>query len=310
VRPLHAGAPVTVRKTADDDPEAPRISAQEVTPEFFAALQIPIVAGRGFDGRDTAGAAPAVILNARTAADLYGNPAAAIGQRIRLDEEAWREVVGVVGNVRSTFFNRLEWQLDPIIYKPAAQGFASVSNPMATSFGFMLHVRTQRPLTFAEVRRAALAISPRAAVTELRAVPELIAEATTQPAFRMTLLSWFAAASVLLSAIGVYALVSQGVNQRLRELAIRIALGARPADVVREVTGRAVAIAAAGLVLGTLAAFALGEVMRSLLYGVTPNDAFSLAAAATLLLAMTTAAAMIPARRVTRIDPARALRAE
>jgi predicted permease len=309
-RPLNAGAPVTVNTGPEDSPNAPRISSQEVTTAFFDTLEIPIVAGRAFDERDGAHGSPVVIVNARAARDLFGGPAAAIGRRVRLNREPWREVVGVVGGVRSTFFNTLEWQVNPIVYRPAAQAFTTLSSPTATSFGFNLHIRSDRPLTMADVRHAASSVSQRTAVTEFRPASEMIAEATRQPAFRMTLLVWFAAASLLLAAIGVYGLVSQAVAQRLREIAIRLALGAEPAAVIGTITRRAFVAGVTGLLTGGLAAFMLGNTLETLLYGVQPRDAVSFAAAGATLLAVAAVGAFVPAFRATRIDPAKVLRAD
>jgi predicted permease len=308
--PLNSGALVTVNLGAQNSPEAPRISAQEVTPEFFGTLSIPTLAGRTFDGRDNAAGAPAVILNERAARDLFGSPAAAVGQYLRLDKSQAREIIGVVGGVRSTFFNTLEWKTDPIIYRPADQAFSTLSNPTATSFGFKLHIRSDRPLAMAEVRDAILSVSPRVAVTELRTVSDMIGAATRQPAFRMTLLLWFAAASLLLAGIGMYGLVSQAVTQRLRELAIRLALGAEPARLVAAIVCRALAAAVAGLIIGGVSALALGRSLEALLYGVRPRDAASFIGAGAMLMAVTAIAALVPALRAIRMDPVTILRGE
>ena len=308
--PLSAGAPMTVNTGPEDSMNAPRISAQAVTTEFFDTLAVPLVAGRPFDGRDTANGAQVLILNARAAQDLFGGPAAAIGRRVRLNREPWREIVGVVGNVRSTFFNTLEWLTVPIVYRPAAQSFSTLANPTATSFGFQLHIRSDGRLAMADVRNAALSISARGAVTELRSVSDMIADATRQPSLRMTLLSWFAAVSLLLSAMGVYGLVSQSVNQRLREVAIRLALGAKSADVLVTVTYPVLLVGVGGIVVGAFAAFLLGDILKALLYGVEPHDLLSFVTAAGALLAVTAAAAFVPAFRAVRIDPVKILRTE
>ena len=99
---------------AEDSPRAPRISAQDVTTGFFTALDVSLLAGRLFDARDTAGGAPVVVLNARASQQIFGGPTAAVGQHVRLGPGPWREIVGVVGNVRSSSFNTLEWRTDPI----------------------------------------------------------------------------------------------------------------------------------------------------------------------------------------------------
>jgi putative ABC transport system permease protein len=160
------------------------------------------------------------------------------------------------------------------------------------------------------LRPLAQAVHARAAVTEFQEVSEAIALATRQPAFRMTLLSWFAAVTLLLAAIGVYGLVSQAVNQRVREIAIRLAIGAKPASVIGEVTRRAAVIGATGLAIGAAAAFLLGNTLQALLFGVQPRDALSFLAAGVALLTTTALAAVVPALRITRVDPARALRAD
>jgi predicted permease len=308
--PLNSGAPVTVNTTPQDEPQSPRISAQEVSSEFFETLRIPTVAGRTFDDRDTATSAPVVMLNARAASNLFGSASRAIGQRVRLDRESWREVIGVVGNVGSSFFNTLAWRVDPIIYRPATQAFASAANnPSATSFEFHLHVRADRALTITDLRTAAATVSVRSAVTEVRRVPDLVADATRQPAFRMTLLFGFAALSLLLATIGAYGLVSQTIAHRLREIAIRLALGAQPQRVAATLIRRIIIAGIAGVSLGAVVAIALGRVLQTLLYGVGSRDTASFVIAALALLCAIVVAALIPAARVFRVDPARVLRA-
>jgi hypothetical protein len=307
--PLTSGAPVAVDTGPADSPSAPRISAQDVTPTFFAGLEIPLVAGRVFDARDTAAAAPVIVVNARAAQQIFGRPSAAVGQRVRLDSGPWREIVGVVGNVRSSFFNTLEWRTDPIVYRPAAQSFVSVT-PSAASFGFFLHVRSERALTMADIRDTAHAVSARAAVTEVQRVSDLVGVATRQPALRMALLSGVAVAGLLLAAIGVYGIVSQAVGRRLREIAVRIALGAAPVRVVATMTVGALVTGVAGLAVGILLALVLSRTFEALLYGVGSRDLVSFVVSGMALLIVTVVAALIPAWRAARVDPMRVLRAE
>jgi predicted permease len=306
--PLVAGVPMAVNVTAVDEPAASRISTQDVTSGFFGTLEIPIVAGRAFTIRDDNARLPVAILNARAAADLFGNPRRAIGQRIRLERETWREIVGVVGNVRTTFFNTLEWRTEPMVYRPAAQSFSRLA-PMAASFSMWVHVRAEQPLSAIDVRDAALSAGQRAAVIEVRRVRDLVADATKQPTFRMTLLLWFCGVSLLLAAIGVYGLVMQAVAERVREIAIRIALGANPREVTSAFVGRALATGAAGLAIGVLLAVMLAHTLESLLYGVRAVDAASLALSGVLLLGVTGLAAVVPALRATRVDAVNVLRA-
>jgi predicted lysophospholipase L1 biosynthesis ABC-type transport system permease subunit len=250
------------------------------------------------------------MLNARAATDLFGSPAAAIGRRVRLNREPPREIVGVVGNVRASFFNTLAWRTDPIVYRPATQAFDAPLSPAATGFEFNLHIRADRPVTFEQLRLAITSIDSRASIGEVRSAPELIGEATRQPSFRMALLSWFAIASLLLAGIGVYGVVAQGIAQRLREFAIRLALGARPSSLLRTIVAPIVVASIAGLIVGGVIVVMLGATLTAVLYGVRPTDVTALATAAGTLLAVVIIAASVPGIRVTRIQPVAVLRAE
>jgi len=306
--PLTAGPPTTVNLTAIDSTSAPRISTQDVTASFFDALAIPMIAGRTFDRRDSAQGVPVVVLNTRAATDLFGSPAQAVGQRVRLDQEDWREVIGVAGNVRTTFFNTLEWRTDPIVYRPAQQAWARLGDPASTSFTLWVLIRSARPLPAADVRQAVRRAGERAAVIEIERVPDMVRIATKQPTLRMTLLIWLGAVSLLLAAIGVYGIVTQAIQQRRREIAIRVALGAHPGAVTAGLVRSTLSAAVAGLLAGVGLALLLGRTLESLLFGVRTGDVASLAVATALLLVVTALAAWAPAVRATRADAMQVLR--
>ena len=308
--PLSSGPPVSVRTGADDSTAPLRISAQDVTADFFDTLGIPVVAGRGFDARDSAASPAVLVVNESAARVMFGSPAAALGRRVRIGPSSWREIVGVVQNTRAAFYNTLEWVTNPVVYLPAPQAFDAIRDPTARSFGVHLHVRTGVPLSMAEIKRVVASLNSRVAVTGVSTASTAIAGATKLPAFRMALVGWFAAASLLLAAIGVYGLVVQSVARRLREIGIHLALGAEASRVLWTIARGTLAAGAAGLVCGSLAAYALANTMKSLLYGVAPTDAWSFAAAGAALLAVSVLAAIVPARRATRIDPAIVLRAD
>jgi ABC-type antimicrobial peptide transport system permease subunit len=137
-----------------------------------------------------------------------------------------------------------------------------------------------------------------------------VATATRQPRFRMTLLAWFSIASLLLTAVGVYGLVAHSVARRAREIAIRVALGARAAMVIRMVARGALTTAALGTLVGSAAALALSTALTSVIYGVDARDPMSFLMAAAVLLGVTAVAALIPALRATRIEPTHVLRAD
>jgi predicted permease len=310
---LSSGPPVSVRTVADDTTPALRISAQDVTPDFFDTLGISVVGGRLFDARDSASSPPVTVLNENAARAIFGSPSAAVGRRIRIgaaSAPAWRDVVGVVQNTRSSFYNTLEWVTNPVIYLPAPQAFGVIRDPTVSSFGVHLFIRAPRALPMAEIKRAVSALNDRVPVSEVQAASSAVATATKQPAFRTALLGWFAVASLALAAIGVYGLVVQSIARRMREIGIRLALGADPRAVRWVVARRALAAGVAGWVCGSIGAMLFASAMKSLLYGVAATDAWSLVGAGAVLLAVTAATAFAAAARATRINPVEVLRAE
>jgi predicted permease len=298
--PLAGGGLVSVNLTAGNAQAAPRMSSSSVTTGYFDTLDIPTVAGRPFDRRDTAAGRPVVVLNVRAATQLFGDPRSAVGRRVRLGDDTWRDVVGVVGNVRTTFFNTLEWRTDPVVYRPAGQSLAAPADPADTQITLWVHVHADRAMAAAEVRDAAAAAGPRAVVLSWKRVPDMVALATRQPTFRMTLLLWFCGASLLLAAIGVYGVVAQGIAGRVREIAIRIALGAPARRLTMSLVRGALAAGVTGLVIGVGASTLLATTLQSMLYGVRTGDVASVTAAGVLLLIVTGLAAWVPALRATR----------
>ena len=307
VPPLIGGANAQVHLTADDSPTAPRMNAPSVSTAYFEVLEIPIIAGRRFDHRDTAQGPPVVILNARAAVQLFGAERAAVGRRVRLDG-TWREVVGVAGNVHTTFFNTLEWQTAPVVYRPATQALQGVADPEATHMTLWVHIRSDRPLPASAVRSIAFQAGPRTVVLSVQPAPDMVAAATRQPALRMTLMLWFCSASLLLAAIGIYGIVAQSVVERRRDIAIRTALGAPPRQLALSLVHNALTASFAGLTIGVVLSVVLARTLESMLYGVRTADVASLGAAGLVLVAVTTVAAWLPARRATRVTAVHVLR--
>lgn len=308
--PLSSGPPVPVRTAEDDTGVAQSVRAQEVTAGFFETLGISLVAGRAFDERDTTNAPPVAVLNERAASQLFGTAAAAIGTRLRVGRESWREVIGVAHDTQSGFYNSMAWVTEPILYVPIEQSQGTVRNPTVGYSPLHLYIRGQSTISAAEARAVVAQVSPDVALTAVTTVADAVAQATKQPAVRMSLLGGFSAASLLLAVIGVYGLVAQAIAHRLREIGIRRALGASARDILWRVVGRALAIGAIGSLAGVAVAGLLTTTLRTLLYGVAMSDASSFAAAVTLLLAATTAAALVPARRALTVSLAEILRRE
>jgi ABC-type antimicrobial peptide transport system permease subunit len=173
-----------------------------------------------------------------------------------------------------------------------------------------VHVRAQGdPMALLEsLQRAVKSVDDRLIVANPQPMNALITESSADPRFRTTLIALFAAAALVLAAVGLHGVVAFGVARRGREIAIRLALGASPTSVRRRVMSQALSLAAAGAALGLFAAMWLGRVLSELLYETTPTDLLSLGTVAVLLLVVAVAASMAPARRATRIQPIDALR--
>ena len=305
---LSAGAPMIVQTRTGDDETALRIPVQDVTLGYFATLGIPLSAGRLFDVRDGPDAPRVAIVNESAARLLFGSPADALGRRLRIADDPWRDVAGVVGDTRSAFFKTLEWVTNPVIYLPARQAFDAIRDPTVRSFPLHLQIESDAPLSMADVRRSVSELNTRVAVMETRPAADVVAAAVRQPAFRMWLLGGLALASLLLAAIGVYGIVSQRVAHRTREIGIRLALGAAPGRVRVAVTIRTLVTVAVGAVGGCAAAMVLSSALEAVLYGVGPSDFVSFTAALAALLTVATGAAFAAAWRATRISPVAVLR--
>jgi putative ABC transport system permease protein len=271
------------------------------SPDYFHALGTRTVAGREFAPRDTADAAPVVIVSETLARQFFPNTRA-IGQRLRLvnpDYPAdWRTIVGVVQDVR---YQGLDDGPRPIVYTPFAQ---------TPFFWLYMHVRTAGdPLAIVGSLRAAVkSVDPRLTVASPKPMTALVAEASADPRFSAAIIGAFAIAAVALAAIGLYGVTSFGVVRRTRQIAIQLALGAPAAQVRWQVVRRALMLSASGVVAGLIGAAWVGRLLEELLFEVTPTDPPTLAAVAAILLAVTVLAAAIPAARATRISPLEALR--
>ncbi|HEU4563451.1 MAG TPA: ABC transporter permease [Gemmatimonadaceae bacterium] len=279
------------------------IPIDAATPDYFRVMGIPLVRGRAFTARDAADAPPVVIIN-ETMARRFWPDEDPIGRRIKYgsaDSQApWMTIVGVVGDMRRTGYDA------PVrheTFQPYAQ---------APRFGATLVVRTAgNPLALAgAVRGAVRAVDADLPVYEMASMDQLLAGMIAQRRFSMALLGMFAALALALGLVGVYGVTSYLVAQRAREVGLRLALGARPEQVVRMVVGQGMVAAAGGLALGLAGALAFTRLMTRLLYGVSPTDAVTLATVLALLALATLAANYIPARRAAKVDPMVALRSE
>jgi predicted permease len=274
-----------------------RAAFNHVAPGYFGTLGIPLIAGREFDERDTSESPKVVIISERMARHFEGNP---IGQRLDQGPDA-REVVGVVRDVR---YARVKDAEREVVYFPAFQ----FSKGFHTSQTLEIRYAGSAADLLPSIREAVSRAEPALTMFRVKTLERQTEESFARERLLAWLTSYFGAFAVLLACIGLYGLMSYGVTQRTAEMGLRMALGAQPSAVrwlvVRESAWTVIAGAATGLV----AVFGVVRFVQSQLFGVEPNDPMTLACATALLLTMALAAAYLPARRASRIDPLTALR--
>jgi putative ABC transport system permease protein len=273
-----------------------------VPPDFFSTMRIPVMRGRAFTTADVADSAHRVVLVSAALAERLWPGTDAIGRHIRLGgpDAPSRTVIGVVGNVKHAGLDAtttMQW------YAPERQWGSSDSQ-------VMLIVRTANdPASVAaSVRRTIASIDATQPVIRVATMDQVIAQSTAQRRLALVLFAAFAGAALLLSIAGIYGVLAGSVAERTREIGLRSALGAAPREIVALVVRQGGALAFLGIVLGLGGAILLTRFLRTLLFGVAPNDPATLSASVAILGVITLAACAIPAIRAVRIDPSEALR--
>jgi predicted permease len=284
-------------RRADDTARVPTFQ-NAVSPRYFETMDIPFVAGRGFAGRDDEKGHPVAILN-QTLARMLWPGEKAIGRYVTVEGRS-TEVVGVVRDIKG---RNLFKRPDPILYLPLSQSY----HP-----NVVLHVRTAvPPLSLgAAIRQELARLDKDLPLYAVKSLDEHVTATLTPQRLLAFLIGGFGALAAALTAIGLYGLLSYTVGERAPEVGVRMALGARRADVVRLFMIAGLKLAVAGIVVGMAAALGAAPMMRDLLYGVDPIDPLTFLLAPVMLLGTALLAAALPARRAAAADAARALRAE
>jgi putative ABC transport system permease protein len=285
------------------DGRAPVVEYRMVTPGYFQAAGIPLRAGRDFSDRDRANTAPTVVINEAMAKKFWPN-ANPVGSRLFLgldDESTAREIVGVVGDVRSS---RLDTAPVPETYVPYAQV------PYGT-MGVVVRTGTSDPESVLPVIRQRLAVlDADLPLTRVRRMEDVVSASAGETRLSSTLTALFALLAAVLASLGVYSVIAYAVAQRTRELGVRVALGAAPRRVAALVIGEGLLLAVSGIAIGLIGALTLTRFLTSLLYNVTPTDPIVFFLTSLGVLVIATLASYVPARRAMRVDPMAALRAE
>jgi len=273
------------------------------SPDYFKTMGIPVLAGRDFSERDTKDAPDAVVINQAMAERFFAGEDP-LGKRLQVypDPTRWREVVGVVGNVRLL---GLDAEVNPAIYLPPPQNVYPAA--MRASFVVVRTDADTRGLV-AAVRDKLKAVDGGVPIAQVRTMEEVVGLSLAQRRLSMSLLATFAALALLLAGVGIYGVLAYSVTERTHEIGLRMALGASSRDVLRMVMGNSARLIAAGLGLGLGAALAVTRLMTSLLFHVSATDPLTYAGIAALLSAIALIASYLPARRAARVDPMVALR--
>jgi macrolide transport system ATP-binding/permease protein len=276
--------------------EQPTVEYNEVGPDYFTTMGIPLVSGREFTGGDDEKAAPVAVVN-ETMAARYWRDRNPIGERVQV-KGRWMQVVGVA---KDSKYESVRESPKPFFYVPLRQNF---------SRGAGLYIRTPlSPQTMTTaLAREVHALDGNLALFEVITLQEQLDRSTSPQMVAVTLVGVLGGLALLLAAIGLYGVMSYAVSQSTRELGLRMALGAGASNLLRLVLSRGLALTAGGVLLGAAVALALTRLLGNLLYKVSPRDPLAFGSAFVVMIIAALAACFLPAWRATRTDPARALR--
>ena len=296
--------PFTIHDRPPPPPgEEPSTAISQVTPGYFEAMRIPFRAGRRFDERDDAERPGVAVIN-ETLARQHWPDADPLTERLTLQVSGQvfdAEIVGVVGATRAQGFDSGR---RPEVFVPHAQSGAS------GSMTYVVRTAGAPAASLPAIQEAVRSVDPLQTFYSVATVEQLLSDTLAARRFTTTLLVLFAVAALTLAGLGIYGVIAVATAQRTREIGLRLAMGARPLDVVRMVVHGAIVLAGSGVVLGVVAAIWTSQFLTSLLYGIAPTDVATLAGVSVLLLLVGASAAWLPARRAARVDPLVALRME
>jgi len=290
----------------------PMRRSKNVAPGFFATLGIPLIAGRDFTWTDVVDRRPVVLVSATMARELWGEPASAIGKRVRIGRVGpWNEVIGVAGDVHDSGVD----QAPPAIvyWRAGIQGALTATGPTFIPRDVTFAVRSSRTGTDAFITQIAQAIwatDPNLPLARVQTMGDIYDRSMSRASFALVMLAIAGVMALTLGMVGVYGVISYAVSRRRREIGVRLALGAARSGILRQFLGQSVRVTAVACLCGLALSLALTRVMSGLLYGVSPSDATTLVGVVVVVLLVATLAAIIPATRAAFIQPMRTLREE
>ena len=286
---------------------APLRLYKNVSPGFLQTAGTTLIAGREMTWSEVYALQPVVMISENLAREMWGTPSAAVGKHLReFSNMPWHEVIGVVQDVHE---KGVQQRAPETVYWPPL--VQNRFTPAVRTVTFT--IRSQRAGTEAflnEVRQAVWSVNPSLPVASVRTMQEVYGKSLARTSFTLVMLGMAGAMALTLGIIGIYGVISYTVSQRQREIGIRLALGAQGGDVLQMVLRQGAKLALIGVAIGVCAAFALTQLMRNLLFGVTAYDPVTFVAVAVLLVVVVLLASYIPARRAMLVDPVVALRYE
>jgi putative ABC transport system permease protein len=284
--------------------EVPPRRFEFVAPGFFKTLGAPLLAGCDYTWSDIYNKVPVAIISEKFAREYWRDPASAIGKQIRASQnDDWREIVGVVGNIRQ---DGVDKEAPISVYWPIL-----VSNFQGDPNGFVernatFAVRSQRAGSeglMNEIRRAVWSVDPNLPLAEIHTLDYYYNRSMARTSFTLVMLVLAGSIALLLGVVGLYGVIAYSVSQRRREIGIRMALGAGKSAILKMITGEGIKLVLIGVAIGLAGALGLTRFLSGMLYGVKPGDPLTLVAVSALLMAVALLACYIPARQAAKVDP-------
>ncbi len=279
--------------------DTPSSNYFSVTPDYFKAMGIPLLRGRTFNEQDREGAARVAIIS-KSLADQYFPNEDPLGKQINITNgpETWREIVGVVGDIKAYGLDR----------DTAVQSYEPLAQVPFNFMSFVVRTSSQQGGFANALRREVYAVDKDQPVFRIESLESLVLASSARQRFAMTLFALFSGIALLLAAIGIYGVMSYSVSQRTGEFGIRMALGAQPRDLLRLVLGQGARLTALGIVAGLIGAIAAAQVVQSILFQTGARDPLTFTLISALLGVVAILACLFPALRATSVDPVVALR--